>query len=153
MSLHFIVSIEDQKAIGMLELETLQSAYTAHFLLPDCSLELSLATPEEIRELNREYRQIDAPTDVLSFPTFTSLKEINSVPEGTNALIGSIIICPEKASEYKETLPQLVHHGLLHILGFDHERDPQEWYAQEVQVLAIIAKKGLNIEGVPHEQL
>ena len=94
---------------------------------------LSFVTDEKIHELNRDYRGIDRPTDVLSF-------ECDNVPfEGEvfdNALeyeLGDIIIAPDVAlrqteefnTTFAEEITLLVVHGLLHLCGYDHIEDEE----------------------------
>jgi probable rRNA maturation factor len=72
-----------------------------------------------IRELNREHRGRDRPTDVLSFP----VDEVG--PAGGPRELGDLVICPEHA----EDLAEAVVHGVLHLCGYDHEADDGEMLA------------------------
>ena len=80
---------------------------------------------DRIHELNREYRQVDAPTDVLSF----------GVDEDGNAAgpreLGDIVICPE----HTEDLREAVIHGTLHLTGMDHEADDGEMLALQSELM------------------
>jgi probable rRNA maturation factor len=82
-------------------------------------LELLIIDRENIREMNQKYRSIDKPTDVLSFPQIES--------PSPKKMLGSIVICPEIVHEKGETIEEVFVHGCLHLLGFDHERDENEW--------------------------
>ena len=96
---------------------------------------VSFTTPDEIRQLNNDYRNQDRETDVLSFPFYDfdeiSLADIK-ITDAPVAL-GDIIICPVvaefRAREYGHSFLQeisfLTVHGLLHLLGYSHE-DPDE---------------------------
>jgi probable rRNA maturation factor len=152
MPISFLISIEDREEIGSTELETISSVFSAYFSCKG-EVEVSLADAETIRSLNLEYRSLNEPTDVLSFPTFASLAEIQGVLDEISPLLGSIVICPAKALAYKETLPQLVHHGLLHVLGFDHEANMPEWRSKEAGILKELSRSNLIIEGVPDDSL
>jgi rRNA maturation RNase YbeY len=98
-------------------------------LLKENQSELSLALVgnREIRKLNSQYRNKNEPTDVLSFPLEQDL------PKGEK-LLGDVVISVEQAEkqaeEEKKTLEQelefLLIHGILHLLGFDHEVSPKE---------------------------
>ncbi len=86
---------------------------------------LHLVTPERSQELNKQYRQKDKPTDVLSFPLEErSLETYGILP------LGDIFICLDvarsQAQEFnitlKEELARLTVHGFLHLMGHDHER-------------------------------
>lgn len=92
-------------------------------------VELLIVDGQSIQELNREHRGKDTPTDVLSFP-------IDNFPHSP---LGSIVInhelADEKAKELghgiEEEIALLFIHGLLHLLGFDHEVDSGEMRAKE----------------------
>ncbi len=110
----------------------------------DFSVEVSFISKDAIRELNREYRQIDRPTDILSFPAFEwkdgRLAEdiqpwLPSDSEDQTALsLGDIVLCLEivdkQAEEFANTLEDelffLTVHGVLHLLGYDHELPADE---------------------------
>jgi probable rRNA maturation factor len=94
-------------------------------------LSLSFVTPAEIQALNRDYRAIDAPTDILSF----ALAEGDLAPEPDGSVtLGDIFIAPEVAALTAERQGQerggmltiLVIHGVLHLLGLDHEQDEEQ---------------------------
>ncbi|HYP48366.1 MAG TPA: rRNA maturation RNase YbeY [Thermoleophilaceae bacterium] len=89
-------------------------------------LALVLVDAEEICRLNREARGIDAPTDVLSFPI-----DERGPASGPREL-GDVVICPE----HTDHLPEAVVHGVLHLCGFDHERDDGEMLALQDTVVA-----------------
>ena len=96
------------------------------------SLELIIVNDEEIRGINLEYRKLDKPTDVLSFPIKVSKTEF----------IGSIIIsadttkrvADEMGHAFAVELKILFIHGLLHLLGFDHESDNGQMLQKEISV-------------------
>jgi probable rRNA maturation factor len=97
-------------------------------------LELILCDDETIRELNREYRGIDRPTDVLSFPLEG---ELPGQPLGS--LVISMDRVREKARELghgeTEELTLLFVHGILHLLGYDHETDDGEMRRIEAELI------------------
>jgi probable rRNA maturation factor len=84
---------------------------------------------DRIRDLNREYRLLDEPTDVLSFGI-----DENGVPAGPREL-GDIVICPAHTSDVREA----VVHGSLHLSGMDHERDDGEMLALQSELMRWIA--------------
>lgn len=92
-------------------------------------LSLLLTDDEEIQTLNRTYRGLDRATDVLSFP-----QDENAVNESGDILLGDVVISVETAARqaeehhlnFNEELILLAIHGILHLLGFDHERSPQD---------------------------
>ena len=81
-----------------------------------------------MRELNRSYRGIDKTTDVLSFPQ-TDTATFRKSTQGNHYLLGDIVVnlykVEKQAREYNATfyeeLKKLLIHGLLHLIGFDHE--------------------------------
>ncbi len=85
-----------------------------HILDEDYSLSLVIIGEKEIHKLNKEYRKVDSPTDILSFEVDKKL--------------GEIFICPKKAKEksvsfertYNNFLSFLFIHGCVHLLGLDH---------------------------------
>jgi len=95
----------------------------------DKDIELIITSNAEIQEINAEFRGIDKPTDVLSFP----YKEMPYAP------LGSIIISEDKVIEKAKELGHsnsdefslLFIHGLLHLLGYDHEVDSGEMREKE----------------------
>jgi probable rRNA maturation factor len=101
--------------------------------LTNKDIELILTDNKEIQILNKEYRQIDKPTDVLSFP----LENIPGMP------LGSIVISIDKAKEgaenfghsIDEEITLLFIHGLLHLLGYDHETDSGEMREKEAEII------------------
>jgi probable rRNA maturation factor len=88
-------------------------------------LSVELVGESRIRELNREHRRVDRPTDVLSFP----IDEGGAVA-GPREL-GDVVICPEQTLDVVEATV----HGVLHLCGFDHETDGGEMLALQQQVL------------------
>ena len=95
----------------------------------DCELSLLLTDNVEIQELNRTYRDLDKATDVLSFP-----QDEDAVNETGDTLLGDVVISVETAARqaeehhlsFNEELILLAIHGILHLLGYDHERSPQD---------------------------
>lgn len=86
----------------------------------DFEVSVSFVTNEEIKDLNKEYRNVDSETDVLSFP-------MNEEFDGVN-ILGDIVISTQKiieqADEYKHSKERemiyLIVHSMLHLLGYDH---------------------------------
>jgi probable rRNA maturation factor len=147
----FLISHADHKKIGPTDLGLLQKVYQSQFNLNGGKVELSIISEEEITSLNKEYRGVEEATDVLSFPTFQNLGEIEKVPKEIDFLLGSILICPAKAYIYNESLIQLTHHGLLHLLGFDHETDLDSWNRTEQLLISQLKEVGLIIPSLVTE--
>jgi probable rRNA maturation factor len=96
--------------------------------IEDGHVAVELVDEERMRELNREHRGRDAPTDVLSFPIDGSDP---AAPVGAREL-GDIVICPPLATDVREA----VVHGALHLTGMDHETDDGEMLALQAELLA-----------------
>jgi probable rRNA maturation factor len=96
---------------------------------------LVLTDDSSIRDLNRRYRSIDQATDVLSFP------DGDEMPSG-DRLLGEIVVSIDSARRQGEEfghgevreLCELVLHGTLHLLGYDHERDQGEMNDLELKL-------------------
>ncbi len=80
---------------------------------------------DRIRDLNREHRRIDEPTDVLSFGI-----DEDGPPLGPREL-GDIVICPQHTVDLREA----VVHGALHLAGMDHETDEGEMLALQAELM------------------
>lgn len=95
----------------------------------DSEISISFVENEEIKKLNKEYRNIDEETDVLSFP----IEEDFSFMEGPK-LLGDIIISVEKAIEqskeydhsFQREMLYLTVHSTFHLLGYDHMEDSEK---------------------------
>jgi len=106
------------------------------------TVSVTFVSTEEIKELNRVYRNKDAVTDVLSFPQF---EDLNEVPETEEVCLGDVVICPEQAllqaDEYghsgERELLYLFVHSMFHLLGYDHmnEEEKTEMRKQEEKIM------------------
>lgn len=93
------------------------------------ALSLSLVSDREMRELNRTHRGQDKATDVLSFPLVTGDDPIHAAPH--ERLLGDVVISVDtarrQAGEYDAAVQDEIHrlliHGILHVLGHDHEEE------------------------------
>lgn len=120
----------------------------------DCQVSLTFCDNDTIREINRKYRNIDKPTDVLSFPMieygdgerFDNSYGPDEIDMDTGEIVlGDIVISLERADEqaveYGHSIEReisfLMVHGMLHILGFDHqsESDRMTMRAEEERIL------------------
>lgn len=103
-----------------------------------------LTDDEHIRNLNKKYRGIDSPTDVLSFPMIDNFNE--EMPYQDEIPLGDIVISLERVEEqrkdyghsFERELAYLAVHGLLHLLGYDHmnDDDQREMRAREEEILS-----------------
>ena len=127
----------------------------------ECEVDVLLTDNGSIREINREERQIDAPTDVLSFPLvafekpsdFDRLEEDLSLfhPESGELMLGDMVISVDKvfsqAEEYghsvRRELAFLAAHSTFHLLGYDHETDEERLVMEEKQE-ALLQELGIT---------
>ena len=113
---------------------------------PECEVRLSIVSNDEIQEINKQFREIDAPTDVLSFPLLTFEEgEQADVNENNEIMLGDIIISIDKAKaqaeEYghglRRELAFLTAHSMLHLMGYDHmeEEEQKEMFKKQDDIL------------------
>ncbi|MCC6754795.1 MAG: rRNA maturation RNase YbeY [Solirubrobacterales bacterium] len=104
-------------------------------------LAVEVVAADRIRDLNREHRGKDSPTDVLSFPVDAGTAE-GGFPAGAvpgPVELGDVMLCPEFCVEETEA----VVHGVLHLCGYDHEIDSGEMLDLQERIV-----RGLGIEPV-----
>ncbi|RJP23469.1 MAG: rRNA maturation RNase YbeY [Candidatus Omnitrophota bacterium] len=110
----------------------------------DAEIGVLLVDDEELRRLNREYRGVDAATDVLSF----SLRE--GEPIGQIHVLGDIVISGETAArqaqvfghETADEIDELIFHGYIHLLGYDHEGERMDqWNREETSLRERLLKQ------------
>ena len=106
-----------------------------------------LTNPENIQKINKQQRNIDKETDVLSFPMFEK-EDIMNIPDEVEDILGDIVISIKKvqaqAIEYGHSfnreLSYMVVHGFYHLMGYDHieEKEKQEMRKKEEHILNIL---------------
>ena len=118
----------------------------------EAEVNLILTDNDAIQEINRDYRQIDRPTDVLSFPMIDFEKESDFShveeavedyfnPETGELMLGNIVISKERAKEQAEEYGHsverefafLIAHSMLHLLGYDHMEDEERLVMEKKQ--------------------
>ena len=107
----------------------------------DAEVDVTITDNENIRALNRTYRDKDAPTDVLSFPMLEFDEDMNIIDsefdmdmENESIILGDIVISAERAAEQAEEYGHslireigfLTAHSMLHLLGYDHELSEEQ---------------------------
>lgn len=103
----------------------------------DAELSVTFCDNEHIRKLNNEFRGIDRHTDVLSFPMYDN-GVFDEVECSCGAVLGDVVISIERAKEQAKEIGNTFHHevafltvhSVLHLLGYDHERSPED---EEIQ--------------------
>lgn len=136
---------------------TIRTALAAEGLTAPCEVDVLLTDDDGIHEINREMRQVDRPTDVLSFPEFELTPGQLPGPEdadpGTGLIpLGDMVLSMERvaaqAREYghskRRELSYLVTHSVLHLLGYDHLDEGPMKAQMRAREEAIIALLGLE---------
>lgn len=133
---------------------TIRTALAAEGLTAPCEVDVLLTDDDGIHEINREMRQVDRPTDVLSFPEFElapgRLPDPEDADPGTGLIpLGDMVLSMERvaaqAREYghskRRELSYLVTHSVLHLLGYDHlDEGPMkaQMRAREEAIMALL---------------
>ena len=129
--------------------------YTENLLDKNVEMNIILTTPDKIRIINKEYRNIDKATDVLSFPMFekNEIVEIQKNGSKVKEVLGDIVISIEQvakqAEEYghsfQRELSYMVVHGFYHCMGYDHiEKEEQKKMREKEE--NVLNKVGLKRE-------
>jgi len=158
MVLHIDVTVETpwkerfpeaKKVLTAAAKAAFKAAKTDAFPAKNADVSILLTTDEKIRALNKEYRKIDKPTNVLSFAAMDGEDEETVVDD--TLTLGDIVVAfettlreaEENDQPFADHFSHLIVHGVLHLMGFDHI-DPVD--AEEMEALEIAVLKGLDIE-------
>jgi probable rRNA maturation factor len=122
-----VIGIESVPPEGptSVELEELCALALSSAGIGEGHVAIEFVDEDRIRDLNRDYRRIDEPTDVLSFAI-----DEDGLVAGPREL-GDIVICPA----HTEDLREAVVHGALHLSGMDHENDDGEMLALQAELM------------------
>ena len=119
----------DRAALRRLAVRVLKAEGVA----PPAEVDIAVTGDETVRELNRRYLDIDTPTDVLSFGHETATGSFVTPPDGVRRLGEVVLSYPTAERQAREAehgvqdeAAHLVVHGLLHLLGYDHEEPEDE---------------------------
>ncbi len=121
----------------------------------DCEVSVTFTDNEGIRKLNKKFRNIDRPTDVLSFPLFDD-DGMDAHVEELDCMLGDIVLSLEQADiqanefghGFCREVAFLTVHSMLHLLGYDHEAGEAEELDMRRRQTEIVAGLGLAVEGV-----
>ncbi|MDO8565934.1 MAG: rRNA maturation RNase YbeY [Candidatus Moranbacteria bacterium] len=122
---------------------TLEECQFSFLREKEISLNVVAVSPEKIQELNAKYRGKDSVTDVLSFGEYTDKDALEQTAE-EEVFLGEIFFCPvfiEKAAEeddvlFEREMTYIFSHGVLHLVGFDHE---EEMFTIQERVTDVLA--------------
>ena len=132
-------------ALKLLVRRAIEATLTYEKVEGHCEVSVTFTDNEGIRALNREYRQIDAPTDVLSFPLFEE--------DANGRQLGDIVLslerCREQGEEFGHGFERecafLTVHSTLHLLGYDHVNNEDEERDMRERQTAIVSAMGYGI--------
>ena len=118
----------------------------------DCEVSVTFVDNEEIREINRKFRNIDRATDVLSFPLFDE-DGMDAHVEELDCMLGDIVLSLERAREqaaefghsFAREVAFLTVHSMLHLLGYDHELSDEDDADMRRRQTEIVEKMGLSV--------
>ena len=148
------VDIEEPWPAGAWEDLSMRSATALAEAVPELanprlSASILFTSDNEVHALNRQWRERDKPTNVLSFPMLKRPELLGLAPDGPPELLGDIALayetCAREAAEKRIPLEDhaahLIVHGLLHLAGYDHEMsaaDAEAMEALETKALALM---------------
>lgn len=116
-----------------------------------CEVSVTFTDNEGIKKINGEYRNIDAPTDVLSFPQIDFEADGIDPSDGKKKILGDIVLSVERISQQAAELSHsfehetafLCVHSMLHLLGYDHvtsEEDEKVMFSRQKMIIKILKK-------------
>ena len=120
------VEVIGSSALAESALHRLVAIALASAGVEDGHIAVEFVDAERIAALNDEHRGVEGPTDVLSFPV-----DLDGDAPGEREL-GDVVICPE----HTEDLAEAVVHGVLHLVGMDHETDHGEMLALQAEIIS-----------------
>lgn len=127
MKIDFISEVSNSCGLSAAKLEYLAKDVRSKLSKDAEIVEVMLVSDKRIKELNNKFRGKNTVTDVLSFPQeqFEKSKE---------NITGTIFIAPNYAAKNNSSCEELFVHGLLHLLGFDHEKNASDWQEAENKI-------------------
>ena len=157
MKIEIFLSDEQDKLAPPSDIEQLieqctRAALEEEEITEDAQVSVTLVDNEAIREINREHRDIDRATDVLSFPLGDE-DSFDTDPETGAILLGDIVISLERAAEqakeyghsYRREVAFLITHSLFHLLGYDHVNSDEEDAEMRRRQREILESMGLGV--------
>lgn len=148
--IEFLDIEENKEYVDLINL-VLNKCFEIEIKNPNLYISVILTNPENIREYNKNYRQVDKETDVLSFPMFEKeeLEEvINDEKTPIRDVLGDIIISIDRVKEqsieyvhsFEREFAYMLVHGFYHLMGYDHmeEADKLEMRKKEEEMLNLL---------------
>ena len=139
INIGFETDVEDAQAVSELIRTCAKRVLESEDVPFDAAIDVTVVDADEIRRLNAEYRGKDAVTDVLSFPMYDFLngqpqEELEAEPDSGCVMLGDMVLCytraVEQAAQFGHSPARecgyLTTHSVLHLLGYDHERNDED---------------------------
>lgn len=139
ISIGFETEVEDAKAVEELIRTCALRVLESENVPFDAAIDVTVVDADEIRQLNAEHRDKDTVTDVLSFPMYEFYngqpqEELEAEPDSGCVMLGDMILCytraVEQAAQFGHSPARecgyLTTHSVLHLLGYDHERNDED---------------------------
>ncbi|MEF2863602.1 MAG: rRNA maturation RNase YbeY, partial [Eubacteriales bacterium] len=139
INIGFETEVADENSVRELIRTCAERVLTSEQVDFDAEIDVTVVDADAIREMNAEYRNKDAVTDVLSFPMYEFLngepqEELEAEPDSGCVMLGDMILCYTRACEQAEQFGHsparecgyLTTHSVLHLLGYDHERNDED---------------------------
>ena len=162
INIGFDTAVEDEQGVSELirtcALRVLESEHVPF----DASIDVTVVDADTIRQMNAEYRDKDAVTDVLSFPMYEFVngapqEELEREPDTGCVMLGDMILCYTRACEQAAAFGHsparecgyLTTHSVLHLLGYDHERNEADTRLMRMKEEDNLAFLGLTRESEP----
>lgn len=137
MKIDLTIQSDQSCRLSASDFESIASAMASKLEMGNTAdiIEVFLVANEKIRQLNKKHRGKDEATDVLSFPQ-------KQFPAGDEQVLGTIFIAPEFVKKESKNCRELFAHGVLHLLGFDHEVDINKWEDAEEKSTSTVSPEG-----------
>lgn len=138
--------------IGLAEKKVIREAVNETLLTEEfdrtCEVSVAVVNEEHIRSLNARFRQVDAVTDVLSFP------DGSTDPDTGVVLLGDVVLCARRAKEqadnfghpFERELAYLTCHSILHLLGYDHVDSEADEKIMRNKQTEVMRRMGLEVK-------
>ena len=140
-------------SLKMLVRRAVEATLAYENIKDDCEVSVTFCDNQEIREINKRFRNIDRETDVLSFPLFDD-DGMDAHVEELNCVLGDIVLSLEKARaqaeefghSFEREVAFLTVHSVLHLLGYDHETGEEDERDMRRRQSEIVDKLGLSVK-------
>ena len=162
INIGFDTAVEDEQAVAGLIRTCALRVLESENVPFDAAVDVTVVDADAIREMNAEYRDKDAVTDVLSFPMYEFVngvpqEELEREPDTGCVMLGDMILCYTRACEQAAAFGHsparecgyLTTHSVLHLLGYDHERNEADTRLMRAKEEDNLTFLGLTRESEP----